>query len=137
MEKLLVPGSSVDGAEELEKRGYDGGNLIDIMIDDGSQADRSGEGRVLNEISQCSHRKLKRVLGANCDDVQTLRLRYESRGRKQLGSNRELANLQVASELLLQETPVTVGQTAVTIGQLLSQGKLHPEVGVFELCSLK
>jgi hypothetical protein len=34
LEKLLVLGSSVDGAEELEKRGYDDGNLIDI--DDGS-----------------------------------------------------------------------------------------------------
>ena len=52
--------------------------------------------------------------------------------------------MQVASELLLLETPftvgqtaVTLGQTAVTVGQLLGQGKLHPEVGVFELCSLK
>ena len=80
MEKLLVPGSSVDGAEELEKHGYDGGNLIDI--NDGSQADRSGEGRVLDEISQRSHRKLKRVLGANCDDVQVLRLRHEGRTLK-------------------------------------------------------
>jgi hypothetical protein len=80
LEKLLVLGSSVDGAEELEKRGYDDGNLIDI--DDGSQADRSGESRVLNETSQCSHRKLKRVLGANCDDVQVPRVRHESRSRK-------------------------------------------------------
>ena len=84
MEKLLVPGSSVDGAEELEKHGYDGGNLIDINDRDGSQADRSGEGRVLDEISQRSHpsRKLKRVLGANRDDVQVLRLRHEGRSRK-------------------------------------------------------
>jgi hypothetical protein len=58
--------------------------------------------------------------------------------------NRELANLQVASKLQLQEAPVTVGQTPVTVGQtpvtvglLLGQGKLHPEVGVFELCALE
>jgi hypothetical protein len=80
LEKLLVSGSSADGAEELEKHGYDGGNLIDI--DDGIQADRSGKGRVLNVTSQCSHRKLKRVLVTNGDDVQSLWLRHESRSRK-------------------------------------------------------
>jgi hypothetical protein len=45
--------------------------------------------------------------------------------------------LQVASKLQLQEAPVTVGQTPVTVGLLLGQGKLHPEVGVFELCALE
>jgi hypothetical protein len=39
--------------------------------------------------------------------------------------------------LQLQEAPITLGQAAVTLGQLLGQGELHPEVGVFELCSLK
>ncbi len=27
--------------------------------------------------------------------------------------------------------------SGLTVGLLLGQGKLHPEVGVFELCSLK